>query len=62
MIGMLNLLLCIGLFWFQNCLFIVNFNLIGKFLKPWIYPYTPGMLCIHYAKMALHKQGIFCRV
>ena len=28
----------------QNCLFIFKIDLIGKFFKPWIYPYTPGML------------------
>ena len=43
----------------QNCLFIFKIDLIGKFFKPWIYPYTPGMLYIRYGKLPLHKQRIF---
>ena len=43
----------------QNCLFIFKIDLIGKFFKPWIYPYTPGMLYIYYVNLALHKQRIF---
>ena len=43
----------------QNCLFFFKINLIGKFFKPWIYPYTPGMLHIHYGKMYLPKHKMF---
>ena len=43
----------------QNCLFFFKINLIGKFFKPWIYPYTPGMSYICYGKMYLNKQRIF---
>ena len=42
----------------QNCFFIFKIDLIGKFFKPWIYPYTPGMLYNHYVILALHKQRI----
>ena len=28
----------------QNCLLIFKIDLIGKFFKPWLYPYNPGML------------------
>ena len=45
----------------QNCLFSFKINLIDKFFKPWIYPYTPGMLYIRYGKMYSHKQRIFLR-
>ena len=43
----------------QNCLFIFKIDLIGKFFKPWIYPYTPGMLYNRYVILALHKQRMF---
>ena len=43
----------------QNCLSVFKINLIGKFFKSWIYPYTPGMLYIWYGKLYLHKQKIF---
>ena len=43
----------------QICLSFFKINLIGKFLKSWIYPYTPGMLYIHYGKLYLHKQKFF---
>ena len=43
----------------QNCLFIFKIDLIGKFFKPWINPYTPGMLYNHYVKLTLHMQRIF---
>ena len=52
-------MLYVVLFCVQTCLFLFKINLIGKFFKPWIYPYTPGMLYIHYGKTALHKQWIF---
>ena len=45
----------------QICLSFFKINLIGKFFKSWIYPYTPGMLYIRYGKLYLHKQKFFSR-
>ena len=41
----------------QNCLSFLKINLIGKFFKSWIYPYTPGMLYIYYGELYLHKSS-----
>ena len=41
----------------KNSLSFFKINLIGKFFKSWIYPYTPGMLYICYGKLYLHNSS-----